>query len=98
MHVGDFARQAYVPGVVKALVRLPRRFDVDLERTVLDTADILLHRTEFPGDRQTVLEKRGWDRGSKDGCHPGHEGPQCIEYGHYLRRVTVAVSGDGTPN
>jgi hypothetical protein len=64
----------------------------------LDTADVLLRGTEFPLDRQAVAEKRGWDHGAEEGSHSGHESTQSIEYGHHLRSVTVAVSGDRTPN
>ena len=49
-------------------------------------------------DRQAVVEKRGWDCGTEDGRQTWYESAQCIEYGHHLRRVTVAMSGDGTPN
>jgi hypothetical protein len=64
----------------------------------LETADVLLHGTKFPGDCQSVLEKRSWNRGAEDGSQAGHEGSQRIEYGHHLRRVTIAMSRNRTPN
>ena len=45
-------------------------------------------------DRQAVSEKRSWDSGAEDGGQIGHEVPEGIEYGHHLRSVTVAMSGD----
>ena len=83
---------------MKALVRRPGRVDVDLEGSVLDTADVLLFGTMLPLDRQAVEEKRGWDRSAEDDGQIWHEGTQSVEYRHHLRRVTVAMSGDGTPN
>jgi len=79
-------------------MRSPGFGDVDLERAILDTADILLHWLDVPGNRQAVAEKRGWDRGAKDGSRSWHEGAYCIEYRYHLRGVTVSMSGDRAPN
>ena len=57
VHGSDLVGQACVPGVVEVLVRLPGRIDVDRERAVLDTADILLNWLMVPGNRQAVAEK-----------------------------------------
>ena len=91
-------RQTCFPGLMEVVVRRPGRVDVDLEGSVLDTADVLLYRTECPLDHQAVAEKRGWDCRAEDGGQAWYESAQCIEYGHHLRRVTVAMSGDGAPN
>jgi hypothetical protein len=58
---------------VEVSVSRPCRVDIDFERSVLDTTDVLLRGTEFPGDRQAVLEKRGWDGSAEDGGHSGDE-------------------------
>jgi hypothetical protein len=80
------------------LVRRPGCVDIDLEGPVLDTADVLLFGTMLPLDRQAVAEKRGWDCSAEDGGQTWQEGTQSVEYRHHLRRVTVSMSGDGTPN
>ena len=98
LHGGDFVGQARLPGFVKMPVRRPGCVDIDLEGAVLDTADVLLFGTMLPLDRQAVAEKRGWDRSAEDDGQIWYEGTQSVEYRHHLRRVTVAMSGDGTPN
>jgi hypothetical protein len=79
-------------------MRCPGCIDIDLERAILDTADILLHWLKVPGYRQVVSEKNGRDCRPKESGHTWYEGTQRIEHGYHLRSVTESMSGDRTPN
>jgi hypothetical protein len=50
-------------------MRCPGCIDIDLERAILDTADILLHWLKVPGYRQVVSEKNGRDCRPKESGH-----------------------------
>ena len=90
-HRLDLRVHPVVPGEVKPVVFAPGGVHIDRQRAVLNTADILLDRAQFPRNRQAVLEERGRDHCSQKHAEIGNEPAQGIEHRHHLRSVTESV-------
>lgn len=76
----------------------PGRFHIDCQRSILDTADVLLDGTQLPGNHETILEERGRDGGSQDGMQAGKESPEGIEDRHDLRGMSKPMCRNRSPD
>jgi len=77
---------------MKTLVGFPSGWNIDLQRPLLNTADVLLDRLVNPGNGQAVLKERCGYRGAENRCEVCDEYPEFIQDGDDLGSVAVAVA------
>jgi hypothetical protein len=77
---------------MKLAVRLPRGPHVDVERTGLNTTDVLLCGIEFPGDPEAWLKKSGRDRCVQDGGNIADVLAEMVQNRNYLGGMTEPMA------
>src|SRR5262249_10471631 len=56
-HGGHFLLESIVPCCVESFVSPPGRLHIDIQRSLLNAADVLLGGTEIPGHQEAIFEK-----------------------------------------
>lgn len=83
---------------MKPVVLTPGRFDIDLQRAILDTSNILFRRAHIPWRDEAVFEKGARDGRSQEYAKVGNETMERIENRHDLCGVPKSMPRDGGPD